>query len=138
MKEDEQNFTEMYKTFTKRQLKKELKQLKNERNPSVSRIRFLSRMLRAKAASSPTNKFYSTNHNLELKNKFWSYVKHYLEKATKVLPTFDKTTCYEIFRSLLNVSTRLKRFKFHLGYHLFHHLGKSLIVVHQPTLKLAK
>ena len=39
VKEDEQNFTEKYKNFTKHQLKKELKQLKNERNPSVSRNR---------------------------------------------------------------------------------------------------
>ena len=35
-KEDERNFTEMCQKFTKHQLKKELKQLKNERNPSVS------------------------------------------------------------------------------------------------------
>ena len=74
-------------------MKKELKQLKNERNPPVSRICFVSRMLRAKATSSPTNKIYSTDGDLELKNNFWSYGKHYLGKATKVLPTFDKTTC---------------------------------------------
>ena len=88
VKQDEQNFTEKYK------LKKELKQPKTERNPSVSRIRFISRMLCAKATSSPTNKVYSIDHNLELKNNFWSYVKHYLEKVTKVLPTSDKDTCY--------------------------------------------
>ena len=35
-KEDELNFTEMCQDFTKHRLKKELKQLKNERNPSVS------------------------------------------------------------------------------------------------------
>ena len=37
-KEGERNFTEMYKSFTKHQLKKKLKQLKNERNPSLSRV----------------------------------------------------------------------------------------------------
>ena len=37
-KEGEGNFPEMYKTFTKHQLKKKLKQLKSERNPSVSRV----------------------------------------------------------------------------------------------------
>ena len=78
-KEGECNFTEIYKNFTKHQLKKELKQLKNERSPSVSRIRFVSRMLPAIATSSPTNKVYSIDHDLELKNNFWSYVKHYLE-----------------------------------------------------------
>ena len=65
-KEDERNFTEMYKNFTKYQLKKELKQLKNERNVFVSRIRFVLRMLFAKAISSLTNKVYSIDYNLEL------------------------------------------------------------------------
>ena len=97
-KEDERNFTEMYKNFTKHQLKKELKRLKNERNPPVSRLRFVSRMLRAKATSSPTNKVYSIDHDVELKKNFWSYVKHYLETATKVLLTFDKATCYKFFK----------------------------------------
>ena len=50
-KEDEHNFTEIYKNFKKYQLKKELKQLKNERNLSVLQIRFVSTMLRAKATS---------------------------------------------------------------------------------------
>ena len=68
-KEDENDFTEMYKNFTKHQLKKELQQLKNKRNPSVSRSRFVSKILRAKATSSPTNKVYSIDHDLELKKK---------------------------------------------------------------------
>ena len=37
----------------------------------------------------PANKVYSIDHDLELKSNFWSYVKHYLEKATKNLPTLD-------------------------------------------------
>ena len=97
-KMDECSFTEIYKNFTKHQLKKKLKQLKNEKSPSVSRIRFVSRMLRAKATSSPTKTFYSIDQDLELKNNFWGYVKHYLEKPTKVLPTFNKSTCYEFFK----------------------------------------
>ena len=100
-KEDERNFTEMYKKFTKQPLKKELKQSKTERNPSVSGISFVSRMLRAKATSSPTNRVYSFDHDRELKNNFWSHVKNYLEKATKVLPTFGKTTCYGFFKKSL-------------------------------------
>ena len=99
-KQDKCNFTEMCKNVTKHQLKKELKQLKNERNPSVSKIIFVSRMLYAEATLSPTNKVYSIDNDLELKNMLntnWSFVKHYLEKAVKVLPTFDKPTCYEFF-----------------------------------------
>ena len=105
VKQDEQNFTEKYK------LKKELKQLKTERNPSVSRIRFISRMLCAKATSSPTNKVYSIDHNLELKNNFWSYVKHYLKKATKILHAFHKTTCYEFFKKFFKCVNPTKMFQ---------------------------
>ena len=108
---DECSFTEIYKNFTKHQLKKKLKQLKNEKSPSVSRIRFVSRMLRAKATSSPTNKVYSIDHDLELKNNFWSYVKYYLEKPTKVLPTFNKTTCYEFFKKFFKCANPTKKFQ---------------------------
>ena len=46
-------------------------------------------MLRTTATS---NKVYSIDDDLELRDNFWSYVKYYLEKTTKVPPTFDKTT----------------------------------------------
>ena len=95
--EDLRNFTEMQKNFTNHQLKKELKQLKRKEiilftNP------FRIGMLCAKATSSQTNKVYDIDDDLELKNNFLSYVKHYLEKAIKVLPTFSKTTCCKFFR----------------------------------------
>ena len=81
-KEDERKFVEMYKKFSKCQLKSELKRLKNERNPPISQLRFVSRKLRVKATLSLTNKVYRIDHDFELKNNFWSYVKHYLEKPT--------------------------------------------------------
>ena len=128
----------MYKNFTKHQLKKKLKQLKNKSSLSVSRIRFASRMLRAKAISSPTNKVYSIDHDLELKNNFWSYVKYYLEKPTKVLPTFNKTACYEFFKKSFKCANLTKKFRIPFWIQLFHHPRKNSIVIHQPTLKLVK
>ena len=107
------NLSSQRKTFSCKQLdflQKELKQLKNERSPSVSQIRFVSRMLRAKATWSPSNKVYSIDHDLELKNKFCSYVKHYLEKLTKILLTFDKTTFYEFFKKSFKCANLAKRF----------------------------
>ena len=101
----------MCKNFSKCQLKSELKRLKNERNPPISQLRFVSRKLRFKATSSPTNKVYSIDQNLELKNNFWSYVKHYLEKLTKKLPTFDKSTCYEFFKKAFSFINPNKRFR---------------------------
>ena len=95
--EDLRNFTEIYKNFTKHQLKKESKQLKMKEiilftNP------FRIGMLRAKATSSQTNKVYNIDDDLELKNNFLSYIKRDLEKAIKNLPTFSKTTCCKVFK----------------------------------------
>ena len=62
--------------------------------------------------SSPMNKVYSIDHDRELDNYFWSYVKHHLEKATKVLPTFDKTTCLEFFKKSFKCVNPTKKFWF--------------------------
>ena len=101
----------MYKNFPKCQLKSELKRLKNERNPLISQFHFVSRKLRIKATSSPTNKVYNIDHDLELKNNFWSYVKRYLEKPTKKFPTFDKSTWYEFFKKAFSCFNPNKRFR---------------------------
>ena len=76
-------------------------------------------MLRAKATSSPTNKVYSIDHDLELKNNFWSYVKYYLEKPTKVLPTFNKTACYEFFKKSFKCANLTKKFRIPFWIQLF-------------------
>ena len=84
---------------------------KKERNPPVSRLRFVSRMLHTKATSSTTGKVYSTDHDLESKNNFWKYVRHYLEKATKVLSSFDKVTCCEFFKKSFKCVNPTKKFR---------------------------
>ena len=68
-------------------------------------------MLRVKATLSPTKKVYSIDHGLELKNNFWSYVKHYLEKPAKVLPTFNKTTFYKFFKKSFECTNLTKKFR---------------------------
>ena len=133
-KDDERSFAQIYKNFTKHQLKKELKELKNERNPSASRISFVPRMLRAKATSSPTNKVHSIDQDLDLKNNFWSYVMQTQRKLRKFYPHLIRLLATNFTKSILSVSSRQKSFEFHL----FHHLRKYSIVIHQPTLKLAK
>ena len=119
-KEDERKFVEMYKNFSKCQLKSELKRLKNERNPPISQLRFVSRKLRVQATSSPTNKVCYIDHDLELKNNFWSCIKHCLEKPTKNYPHSTNPPATSSSKKLLVVLTQIKDFEFHLGYHLFH------------------
>ena len=58
-------------------------------------------------------------------------------KLRKVYPHLIKVLATNFPKSLLSVSTRIKSFEFHLGYHLLHHLRKHLLVIHQTTLKLA-
>ena len=41
----------------------------------------------------------------------WSYIKHYLEKSTKKLPTFDKSTCYEFFKKAFSCFNPNKTFR---------------------------
>ena len=41
----------------------------------------------------------------------WSYIKHYLEKSTKKLPTFDKSTCYEFFKKAFSCFNPNERFR---------------------------
>ena len=41
----------------------------------------------------------------------WSYIKHYLEKSTKKLPTFDKSTCYEFFKKAFSYFNPNKTFR---------------------------
>ena len=68
-------------------------------------------MLGSKVTLSPRNKVYHIDHNLELKNYFWNYVIHYLEKATNVLPTFDKAICYEFFKKSFKCVSPTKKFR---------------------------
>ena len=85
--------------------------MKNEQNPPVSQLRFVSRLLRSKATLSPSNKIYCVDHDLEIKNNFWSYVKHYMQKAVKTVPTFDKSSCYDFFKKSFKCGNPTKTFQ---------------------------
>ena len=51
------------------------------------------------------------DHDLELKNNFWSYVKHYLENPMKNLSTFDKSTFCDFLKKAFSCFNPNKRFR---------------------------
>ena len=61
-------------------------------------MKYVSKVLPHKTSVKPTEKVYNIDHDMELKNNFWSYVKHYIEKPKHVIPTFDKSKCYKFFK----------------------------------------
>ena len=97
-KEMEKEFINIYKDFSKHKLKKELKRLKSTENVPVLQIRYVSKLLRHKSNLKTTDQVYSIDHDMELKNNFWSYVKHYVEKPKRILSSFDNSKCYTFFK----------------------------------------
>ena len=101
-KEKERKFNEKYKNSTKSQLKKQLKSLKNQSPNNIDEVRYVSKILRSKITEAKTQdqfaqKVYSTDHDNEIKKNFWGYVKFYIEKPKRIIPNFDKKTCFDYF-----------------------------------------
>lgn len=86
-----------YNELSKRQLKYELRNLKNQNNPDNNRaIRFISKLIRSKYAKKT---FEDKDHNAEIRSNFWKYCKETLEKPKEnSKPDFDEKTCRDYFR----------------------------------------
>ena len=50
------------------------------------------------------------NHNEMIKSDFWKYVKRFIEKPEKILPTSNQIVCTEYFRKTLQSMNSAKRF----------------------------
>ena len=71
---------------------------------NLNEIRFVSKSLRSKIQteqSSVTTTSTNINHNEMIKSDFWKYVKRFIEKPKKILPTFNQIVCTEYFRKTL-------------------------------------
>ena len=88
---------QQYGKFSKRQLKYELRNLKNQNDPNNDRaIRYVSKLIRSKYSKKA---FDEKDHNSEVKEKFWKYCKETLEKPKdNTQPDFDEKTCRDYFR----------------------------------------
>ncbi len=112
-KNDNSEFATIYKDFNKKDLTKELKQLKHTNDDPV-KIRYVSRLLRSKIAIVKTDvevrkdQNELTDHNECCKRNLWSYAKKFIERKKYILPTFNRETCYKYFEKTLKVINRLK------------------------------
>ena len=98
---------EKYTDYNKHKLKKCLRLLKTNERENLNEIRFVSKLLRSKIQteqSSVTTKSTNINHNELIKSDFWKYVKRFIEKPKKILPTFNQIVCTEYFSHSLTPS----------------------------------
>ena len=104
---------EKYTDYNKHKLKKCLRLLKANEPENLNEIRFVSKLLRSKIQtkqSSVTTTSTNINHNELIKSDFWKYVKRFIEKPKKILPTFNQIVCTEYFRKTLQSINPTKRF----------------------------
>ena len=79
-------------------------------------MRYVSKLLRSKITEANTQdqfaqKVYSTDHDNEVKKNFWGYVKFYIEKPKRMIPNFDKKTCFDYFVKSFKCINPLKQFQ---------------------------
>ena len=111
---------EKYTNYNKHKLKKCLRVLKANEPENLNEIRFVSKLLRSKIQteqSSVTTTSTNISYNEMIKSDIWKYVKRFIEKPKKILPTFNQIVCTEYFRKTLQSMNPTKRFPLsHLGY----------------------
>ena len=78
-KNDDKGLHDKYKDFSKHQLKKEVRNLKNARNSEVYVIKYVLKLLRNVTNKKNNNIIYTSNHDKEIKENFWGYTKLFLE-----------------------------------------------------------
>ena len=97
-------FEQKYQTFSTKDLKKSLKELKLE-NGDISEIKFVAKKLRIlldkrnNTDKHDINTFKSAeiNHDRLINANFWGYVKRYFKKNASSLPTFNLAQCTSYF-----------------------------------------
>ena len=64
----------------------------------------MSKLLRSKVAgkNSAGHKSLSIDYDHEIEKNFWQYVKRQIKKASEVLPTFSKESCFRHFKTLFH------------------------------------
>ena len=100
-----------YNHLSRRQLKKVLKQLKNDVTPtSLDRVKYISKLIRLKY-SKKTRRFLNADptHNDRIEKNFWQYCRDVFENDERILPKFDEDTCREYFKNTLKKSSTNQR-----------------------------
>ena len=94
-----------YKNLSKKDLKKELKKLKNQHPQVPETIRYVAKLLRGKLQNKETDvgsrKPLERDDNALLSN-FYGFCKRLFVKSNETKPTFSKSTCENYFLKILS------------------------------------
>ena len=101
-----------YADHSKNQLRKVLRQLKQDPSSDLTELTYVSRLLRSKLAKldTPTNSEF--DYAQQVKRNFWKYCKNSSESEPKVQPTFDSNTCLNYFKEVLQCKNKSRTFVF--------------------------
>ena len=95
------------KTLLKKDLKKELKNLKLN-NASINIIKYVAKGIRSRINKTPISITVATDNDDEIRRNFWSYVKKVFRSGTSVLPSFDTVRGTTYFINALKHVNRMK------------------------------
>jgi len=107
VKKDNNQLDDKYKSLTVKQLKRELRMLKSNKQES-DEIMFVSKLIRQRITTGP--KKNAANVDNPLMRNFWTTCRKIFDTTEAVLPSFDVNKCYKYFKSILSQANKLKTF----------------------------
>ena len=99
-----------YADHSKNQLRKVLRQLKQDPSSGLTELTYVSRLLRSKLVKQDTHTNSEFDHAQQVKRNFWKYCKNAFESEPKVQPTFDSNTCLNYFKEALHCKKQVTHF----------------------------
>ena len=96
---------DIYKDFSKNDLKKELKKLKNRQPQDPEKIKYVAKLLRGKLQNKEidvSSKRPLQEDDTALQRNFWGFCKRLFVKSNETKPTFSKSTCENYFLKVLS------------------------------------
>ena len=101
-----------YADHSKNELRKVLRQLKQDPSSDLTELTYVSRLLRSNLAKQDTPTNLEFDHAQQVKRNFWKYCKNTFESEPKVQPTFDSSTCLNYFKEALQCRNKSRTFAF--------------------------
>ena len=106
-----------YNGYSNYKLKSCLKRL-TKSGADIAKIRYVSHLLRKRLDKSRAENS-DRNDDEKIRMNFWGYVKNIFKKSAVELPSFDVSTCTDVFSKFFSSLNTTKNFKFRIGFHLF-------------------
>jgi len=101
VKKDNNQLHHKYRSFTVKQLKRELRRLKSNKQEG-DEIIFVSKLIRQRITTGP--KENAANVDNQLIRNFWTTCRKIFDTTAAVLPSLDVNRCYKYFKSIQFIS----------------------------------